>query len=79
VTHTAVGWGGLIVIWAGLGTLAAQQLADYVKLVPPSSFLPPVIMIRDGVPDKAQICLEATSGLTSCKSIGDFRQWVKRQ
>jgi hypothetical protein len=39
--------------------------------------VPPVVLVEKTVPDTAQICAQPEAGLVACRSVGEFRKWVR--
>lgn len=65
-----------VAVWAGV-YLASLLAQEWVKVIPSSAFQPPAAVILTVAPERAQVCAEFERGLTSCRSIAEFRQWVR--
>lgn len=68
---------GVAFLIASCDLLYAQSpLQSYVKLLPPSGWQPPAIIIQPSTPDSVRLCLEREQGLTACRSVEEFKIWV---
>jgi hypothetical protein len=69
----------LIGVALGVGLSEAFQVTEWVKVIPPSGFQPPAVVILASAPARAQVCAEVERGLTACRGVDEFRVWVRER
>jgi hypothetical protein len=68
---------GLVMFAFALATAGAVAQVAYMEK---SRSTPQVVVIEKVLPDSAQVCAEPLDGgLVACRSIGEFRKWVREQ
>ena len=64
-------------IMVGCDILYAQPtIQSYVKFLQPSGWQPAAVVLMPQTPENIRICLEREQGLTSCRSVEEFKIWV---
>lgn len=72
----------VLAVLAGLGLSAAQSSSccmGYVRVIPPSGFQPPAIVITEQTPGKVQVCDDGPSGLAHCRGVDELRDWLRQR
>ena len=69
---------GVLVLWVS-GLVLVAQSSDYFSVQPPSGAVPPAVIVSAKAPDNAQVCAATNAALVSCRSVGEFRQWVQER
>jgi hypothetical protein len=72
-------WTFLILYSLVVGVISAQAPKSQMEYYVNERAVPETFVVRLTVQDTALVCAEPDKGMVTCKSVGEFRKWVRER